>query len=101
MGTFDQILTYMGFSLGIFPILVAAGVFKLRRSEGGGHRMPGFPAAPLVYIASGIAILGLAFLERPGISSIALGTAAMGIPAYYIFERKRRVTAGRSERFPT
>jgi APA family basic amino acid/polyamine antiporter len=31
MGTFEQILTYMGFSLGIFPILVVLGVFKLRR----------------------------------------------------------------------
>jgi len=29
-GTFDQILTYMGFSLGIFPILAVVGVFKLR-----------------------------------------------------------------------
>ena len=29
-GTFDQILTYMGFALGIFPLLAVAGVFKLR-----------------------------------------------------------------------
>ncbi|UCD23254.1 MAG: amino acid permease, partial [Gemmatimonadota bacterium] len=28
-GTFDQILTYMGFCLGIFPILAVLGVFKL------------------------------------------------------------------------
>jgi APA family basic amino acid/polyamine antiporter len=95
MGTFDQILTYMSFSLGIFPILVALGVFKLRRSGKSGYRMPGYPVAPLLYIAFGLCILVLALLERPGVSSIALATAALGIPAYRVFERRRRVTTGR------
>ena len=31
IGSFDQILTYMGFSLGLFPLLAVAGVFRLRR----------------------------------------------------------------------
>jgi APA family basic amino acid/polyamine antiporter len=101
MGTFDQILTYMGFSLGIFPILVAVGVFKLRRSGEGDYRMPGYPTAPLLYSAFGIGILVLAFLERPGVSSIALAAAALGIPAYYTFKRRRRVTTGHSARLPT
>ncbi|MEE8585947.1 MAG: amino acid permease, partial [Acidobacteriota bacterium] len=87
MGSFDQILTYMGFSLGIFPILVVMGVFKLRRCGASPHRMPGFPLVPLIYIAFGIGILVLAFLERPWVSSIALGTTALGIPVYSIFKR--------------
>ena len=86
MGSFEQILTYMGFSLGIFPILVVMGVFKLRRSGASPHRMPGYPLVPLVYIAFGIGILVLAFLERPLVSSIALGTTALGIPVYFIFK---------------
>ena len=32
LGTFDQLLTYLGLSLGIFPLLAVLGVFKLRRS---------------------------------------------------------------------
>jgi APA family basic amino acid/polyamine antiporter len=88
MGTFEQILTYMGFSLGIFPILVVFGVFKLRRSNLGSYRMPGFPIAPFVYIIFGLSILTLAFLESPLISSIALGTTAMGIPAYFAFKKR-------------
>ncbi|MFC1557709.1 hypothetical protein ACFL5L_06970 [candidate division KSB1 bacterium] len=32
-GSFDQILTYMGFSLGIFPILAVIGVIKLRLTK--------------------------------------------------------------------
>jgi APA family basic amino acid/polyamine antiporter len=88
MGTFEQILTYMGFSLGIFPILVVFGVFKLRRTNLGSYRMPGYPIAPFVYIIFGLGILTLAFLQSPLISGIALGTTAMGIPAYFIFKKR-------------
>jgi len=88
MGTFEQILTYMGFSLGIFPILVVFGVFKLRRANVGSYRMPGYPIAPFVYIIFGLGILTLAFLQSPLISGIALGTTAMGIPAYFIFKKR-------------
>ena len=86
-GTFDQILTYMGFSLGIFPILAVFGVFKLRRSGQGGYRLPGFPIVPLIYIFSGLAILTLGYFERPVESSIALGMAVIGIPVYWIFRK--------------
>jgi len=88
MGTFEQILTYMGFSLGIFPILVVLGVFKLRRLGTGSYRMPGYPLAPIVYVIFGITILVLAFMQSPLISAIALGTTALGIPAYFIFKQR-------------
>jgi APA family basic amino acid/polyamine antiporter len=90
-GSFDQILTYMGFSLGIFPLLTVAGVFKLRKSNPDALRLPGVPAAAMVYLAAGGAILVLGFLQRPGPSVIALLTAAAGIPAFFWFRR----TAGR------
>ncbi|MGB7297501.1 MAG: amino acid permease [Candidatus Aminicenantales bacterium] len=88
-GTFDQILTYMGFSLGLFPILSIAGVFKLRREGTSEYRMPGFPVIPLVYILAGGAILVLGYFERPVESSIALGMALIGIPFYYLFRRSQ------------
>lgn len=87
-GTFDQILTYMGFSLGIFPILAVIGVFKLRRSKKSEYKMPGYPFVPVVYILAGVGILVLGFLERPWPSSIAILTVAAGIPAFYLFKRK-------------
>jgi APA family basic amino acid/polyamine antiporter len=71
-GTFDQILTYMGFSLGLFPILSVLGVFKLRREKVSSYRMPGFPVVPLAYVLAGGAILVLGFqtagrvFDRPG-----------------------------------
>ncbi len=86
-GTFDQILTYMGFSLGIFPILTIAGSFKIRRNKIIRIRIPGFPVPQLIYMSTGIIILVLSFMERPVESSIALLTVAAGIPAYLLFKR--------------
>jgi APA family basic amino acid/polyamine antiporter len=92
-GTFEQVLTYMGFALGIFPLLTIAGVFKQRRNNPGGLRLQGFPVTQVVYIAAGVMILVLSYMERPKESSIALLTVLVGIPAYYIF-RKRNGNIG-------
>jgi len=120
-GTFEQILTYMGFCLGIFPIVAVLGVFKLRRMRGvsgsripdeGGigapdgqetdppetpYRMPLYPIPPLLFASVSLAMLVLAYAERPLESSIALGTVAMGIPAFALF---RRLRDGPSSPFP-
>lgn len=86
-GSFEQVLTYMGFALGIFPILTVLGVFKLRANNSVALRIPGFPVTQIIYVAAGIMMLVLSFMERPMESSIALITVIVGIPAYYIFKR--------------
>ncbi|WP_045032201.1 APC family permease [Draconibacterium sediminis] len=88
-GTFEQILTYMGFSLGIFPIIAVAGNIKLRRSKHQQLRLPGYPYVQLFFIVVSTAILVLAYFERPVESSIAVLTALSGIPVYYWFQRKK------------
>ena len=87
-GTFEQILTYMGFSLGIFPILAVAGVFKLRMQNKSRLKLPGYPFVHFVFIGSGVAMLVLAYLDRPVESSIAVLTALSGIPVYFWFKKK-------------
>jgi len=87
-GTFDQLLTYMGFSLGIFPILAVIGVFKLRRTGRSVVKMPGYPIVPAIYVLTGLTILFLAFLQRPKESSIAIATVLIGIPIYLLFRKK-------------
>jgi APA family basic amino acid/polyamine antiporter len=96
-GTIDQLLTYMGFSLGIFPLLAVFGVFKLRRTGRSAVKLPGYPVASAVYLLVGAAILGLAFLRQPVESAIAVATALAGVPLYLVF-RKR--SAGAAERLP-
>jgi basic amino acid/polyamine antiporter, APA family len=86
-GTFDQILTYMGFSLGIFPLLAILGVFKLRKNQKSTLKIPGFPIPQIVYLLAGFTILFLAYLERPFESSMGVLTVLSGIPAYYLFKK--------------
>ena len=88
-GTFDQILTYMGFSLGIFPIITIFGLFKLRKQNKSVLKLPGYPITPIIYILAGVMMLFLSFLERPMESSIAILTILAGLPAYYLFGRKK------------
>lgn len=89
-GTFDQILTYMGFSLGLFPLLAVAGVFKLRAEGKNKKMMSGFPLHLVIYLLFGSLILMLSYLERPVESYIALFTALAGIPFFYYFKKQRK-----------
>ena len=84
-GAFDQILTYMGFSLGIFPIIAIIGIFKLRRMRSS-RRMPGFPFVQIIYILAAASILVFAFFERPVESTIAIVTVLIGIPFFILFQ---------------
>ena len=92
-GTFEQVLTYMGFALGIFPVLTVFGVLKLRKNKPKGIRLPGFPLTQLLFMLTGVMILGLSYLERPLESSIAVLTVLAGIPAYFIFKSKYKTSA--------
>ena len=89
-GTFEQILVYMGFSLGIFPIIAVLGVFKLRITGKSKLKMPGYPLVQIIFILAGIVMLVLAYLERPMESSIAIITALSGIPVYYWFRYSKK-----------
>jgi basic amino acid/polyamine antiporter, APA family len=85
-GTFEQLLTYMGFALGLFPLLSVFGVFILRKQNPAGVKLPGYPYVQIIYILTGVVILFLSFLEKPTESSIAILTVLLGIPAYYLFK---------------
>lgn len=87
-GTFDQVLTYMGFSLGLFPIMTVLGTVKLRMNKMSLLKLKGYPFTQIIYVMTGVAILVLSFFERPVESSIAIGTVLTGIPVYYLFKRR-------------
>ena len=49
---------------------------------------PLYPLPQLLFIVVSLAILVLAYLERPVESSIALGVIVAGIPVFYLLKRK-------------
>jgi APA family basic amino acid/polyamine antiporter len=89
-GTFDQILTYMGFCLGIFPVLAVLGVFKLTAIRSRGLQPAIYRIAAVLFAAVSLGILLLAYFERPVESSIALITVGVGVPVYLVFRSRRR-----------
>ena len=92
-GTFEQLLTYIGFALGVFPWLAVAGVFLLRRRQPARerpYRVFGYPFVPLYYLVAAAYILGAALVSRPLPSLLAILTVAAGLPMYWLMERQRR-----------
>lgn len=90
-GTFDQIITLLSFSLGIFPIMAVIGVFKIRQSGQSKMKTPWYPAPQVLFIIFSLIILVLAFLERPVESSISLGIIIAGIPAFYLLRKRSQM----------
>jgi APA family basic amino acid/polyamine antiporter len=86
IGSLDQIFTYMGFALSIFPILVAYSIFKLRRTNRSKLILPGYPWIPAFFILVGLVLHILALIERPLESVIAILTVLLGVPAFYLFK---------------
>jgi APA family basic amino acid/polyamine antiporter len=84
-GTFEQLLTYVGFALGIFPWMAVVGLMWLRRREPNRerpYRVWGYPLVPIAYLVAMGWIWVVALINRPGPSLAALLTVAAGIPVY-------------------
>jgi len=92
IGSFEQLLIYLGFSLSVFPFLAVAGIFIARRrmiGESTAARVWGYPYVPLFFLACTLALMVLAYLSRPLESTAAVITVLLGIPAYLLWVRAR------------
>ncbi len=92
-GTFEQLLTYIGFALGIFPWMAVAGVLLLRRRQPARERpypVWGYPLVPTFYLVAMAYILSVSLLNRPLPALLALLTVASGLPVYWLTVRQKR-----------
>ena len=88
IGTFDQLLIYLGFALSIFPWLAVFGIFIARKRGLNARGMVatwGYPVTPLFYLCGSLALMILACINRPVESLAALLTVLGGIPVYYLW----------------
>jgi APA family basic amino acid/polyamine antiporter len=91
-GTFEQLLTYIGFALGIFPCMTVGGLLWLRRRDPGRerpYRVWGYPLVPVLYLAAMAWILAISLWSRPGPSLLAIITVAAGLPFYWLTRRNK------------
>ena len=94
--TFDQLLTYIGFTLGLSTAATVVGLMRIRLQEGPQLRVPGWPWVPASFLAVTLAITGFAILRRPKESLAGLATILLGLLAWAIAEHRRK----RSDRQP-
>jgi basic amino acid/polyamine antiporter, APA family len=91
MGNVISLLIYLGFALGIFPLMAVIGlvIVRVKRPEiSTGFRVPLFPLVPLVYIllTGGMMITSLITSYKTVLT--ALGVVFLGIAIYYLWKRK-------------
>jgi len=92
IGTFEQILLYIGFALAIFPWLAVLGVIVLRIREPQRERPYRtwlYPVTPLLFLAISGWMLVVAFIGRPQPSLAAIVTLLAGIPVYVLTQKAR------------
>ena len=92
LGSFEQILVYIGFALNLFPWLAVVGLFLARRRRIGEEtavKVWGYPVLPIFYLASSLVLMGVAFVNQPLESSLALATVALGAAGYLWGTRRR------------
>jgi APA family basic amino acid/polyamine antiporter len=77
--TFDGLLTYIGFTLGLSTAATVLGLIQLRRREGPGFRVPGWPWVPVFFLLSVLGTTIFAITSRPLESVLGFATLALGL----------------------
>jgi len=75
---YEQLLTFIGFTLGLSAAATVIGLIVLRRREGTRLAVPGWPWVPGVFVLSTLAITGFTIFRRPWESAAGLATLAVG-----------------------
>jgi len=94
--TFDQLLTYIGFTLGLSTAATVVGLIRIRLQEGPQLHVPGWPWVPGSFLLVTLAITGFAIAQRPKESLAGLATILLGLLAWVVAEHRRN----RSDRQP-
>ncbi len=90
-GSFEQILVFSGFVLGLNSLLTVAGLFVFRHREPDAERPYeawAYPATPLVYLALTLWTLTYLALDRPVEAGVAAGLVAAGTVLYLLTGRR-------------
>ncbi len=91
IGSFEQLLIYMGFALNIFPWLAIAGLFLARKrkiGEAGAFRVWGHSSVPVFFLCASLGLMVINALNRPLESAAAVLTILAGIPFYFFWIKK-------------
>jgi basic amino acid/polyamine antiporter, APA family len=92
-GSYEQLGTYVIFSVFLFHAATGAAVFVLRRTRPDAprpYRAWGYPWTPVIFIATSLTFVFSTLIERPLESLLGLGLIALGVPAYMWWRQQIR-----------
>ncbi len=90
--SFDELLTYIGFTLSFFAALTVIGVFVLRRREPElerPYRTWGHPFTSIGFVLLSSWMVVFAVVERPQISLAGAGTIVGGMIVWWVLQKRR------------
>lgn len=87
--TFDSLLTYIGFTLGISTAATVLGLIVLRIKEGKSLKVPGWPIVPALFIIAITAMTCFSIVRRPIESLFGFITILIGFLLYMIFSKNK------------
>ena len=87
--TFERILTYVGFTLGISTLATIIGLCRIRMKEGPALHVPGWPWVPGLFLAFVAGSTIFTVVQRPFEGLVGLATLGLGAAAYYLQQRGR------------
>jgi APA family basic amino acid/polyamine antiporter len=87
--TFEGLLTYIGFTLGLSTAATVLGLVRLRLREGANFRVPGWPWVPALFLLSVLGTTTFSIARKPFESLLGLATIGIGLVAWW-FSRKRQ-----------
>jgi len=99
-GTYEELYSLMLFAIGIFFMLTAAALIRLRTKEPAlprPYRAWGYPFTPLIFAAGALAMSANLWLVRPMRSSIGLAVILLGIPFFYHWRRRAAIRSSLAE----
>ena len=91
IGSFEQLLVYIGFALNIFPWLAVFGIFIARKRHIGNHnafKVWGYPVVPIFFLVTSLGLMLVNYLNRPLESTAAVVTVLLGVPCYFIWIKR-------------
>ena len=93
--SFEDVLSYAGFTLNLIALLTVSGVFVLRYTEPNlprPYRVPGYPLTPAVFVLMNTVILVFVLNSRPGAGAAGLLTILAGAALVLLHKRRSEHT---------
>lgn len=93
-GTFEQIVTYTGFSIVVFSGAAVCALLVLRRRQGvpDTYRVPGYPVVPLLFIVSCVGMTVASIRYAPGPSLVGVALILAGLPVRLALRNRDRAS---------